>query len=423
MRSVNRSAGLASLARAGGMLGVAAAAVLLLAAPAAATEQGTRWMPWLGCWEPVMEGAPDGQATLLCFEATPDPDVVVLVKYAGAETVSREEIAVRGERRAVDEGGCAGWESSSWSADGRRVHLSGALTCQGGIQRSLSGVLSMAGLGEWVSVQSVHAAGEDGVRVLRYRVASPQRAALAGQSVVPEQLALAVQTSRSATAAPLRVEAVLDASLNLRQEVVEALLIERGDGFTLNARALLALRDEGVPGPVLDLMIALSHPERFAINRSLRAGEPLPAGHGGTAAAFEPVRRYPGGVYDAWGRPLSGYGVYGVSRYGYYDYGLGPRGYGSWYGAQPVVIVIRDGEGGSAGRPKPRADAQRGYTQQPRTSTPSTTSTAPATSGASSGSGSSTSSGAATTSGSTGSGTSTGRTAIPRTGGGGGGSQ
>jgi hypothetical protein len=380
---------------------------LLLAAPAAGAQEApaSKWLPWLGCWEPVMDGSPDERAALLCFDATAEADVAELVRYAGGTEVEREQIAVRGVREPMAEGGCEGWQSAGWSADGRRVHLSESLVCAGGLPRSVSGVLAMVGPAEWIQVQSVYA-GESGVQVLRYRTASSQRAAAAGRSVVPESLALAVQTARASAARPLGPEEVRDAARSLRTEVVEALLVERGDGFELNARTLLALRDGGVPESVIDLMVALSHPERFAINRAQYAGAPMPLSRD-ASYAYDPLF-YPGGLYDAWGRPVRGHGPYGMSRYygyGYgfsYGYGYGPRPYGTWYGSQPVIIVVRERESGP-GRAIPRADPQRGYTQQPRTTSPTPTTS---TSGASQGS--STTSGGAASSGS-------GRTAVPRT--------
>ncbi len=52
---------------------------------------------------------------------------------------------------------------------------------------------------------------------------------------------------------------------------LEAALVETGSSFDLSGKDLLALQAAKVPGSVTDLIVALSYPERFVVERRARA--------------------------------------------------------------------------------------------------------------------------------------------------------
>ena len=90
------------------------------------------------------------------------------------------------------------------------------------------------------------------------------------------------------------------------------MLVETGTMFALDGRTLIRLDDGGVPGEIIDMLVALSFPEDFSVRRS------APTGGGG------------GGFLSSWG----GYGYdawypYYAAPFGYY-YGWSP--YRSLYG-------------------------------------------------------------------------------------------
>jgi hypothetical protein len=167
---------------------------------------------------------------------------------------------------------------------------------------------------------------------------------------------------------------------------------------------------------VTDLMVALSNPKVFAIDRASRQAEMLTraqaqgtnvAGRTLPVYAYSPFGWGPYGSYSSW--------YYG-NRYGY---AYGPYGYGygnGWYyGNQPIIIINR-GDVGNGNTPgsgsvstRPRMVNGSGYTEG--RSSPSTSSGS-SSGGSSSGSTSSGSSGSSS-SGSSSSGGS-GRTAVPR---------
>src|SRR4029077_15370149 len=111
---------------------------------------------------------------------------------------------------------------------------------------------------------------------------------------------------------------------------VEAMLVEAHATFTLDSRTLIRLQKAGVPGSVTDLMVALSFPDRFVIDRqaagsvssSFSAFSPFSAAY----ASYDPY--FPYLPYS----PLSWYSPYYYSLYGYSysPYAFSPFAYVYW---------------------------------------------------------------------------------------------
>lgn len=329
-------------------------ASLALAGPSVAQAEpaDAPWQAWLGCWQPVeaqaQEGTEAAPTSLVCVVPTSEASAVEVVTVTDGTITERDRIAVTGERHASERDGCTGWENLSWSADGRRVYRTSEHQCAGGTQRASSGVLTLLRTGDWISAQGVRVGSETRVRVLRYRPAPEQAAVPAEITRALQGRALAVETARLAAAAPLTEQDVAEATRQIDSAVVEAWLIEQGQGFAMNARKLVQLADAGVPERVIDLMVALSYPNVFAIDAAAREGELRPDEK---PERIDPRRRVgPVAVLDPWYSPGYGWG-------GYYP---GYYGYGRYYSGRPAVIVVRQPE---PDRPRARAVNGRGYTR------------------------------------------------------------
>jgi hypothetical protein len=401
-----------------GLRGVAlgSAALLALAAPAAAQENADgRWLPWLGCWE-VANVAEVGGSGGLCVVSRSESGGVELLTMAQGRVESRRMLIADGERRAVEQSGCSGWEQGKWSEDGHRVYLRSELTCEGGSRRVASGVIAMVNAREWMDIQSIEAGGYPVVRAVRYQPASAQLAAAAGVQV-PQGIELALETGRTAAAQPLSVDDVSEASRELSAETLEILLFERGGVFQVDANKLVALADAGVPDRIIDLVVALAYPDVFNVNSAARMVGYRPESPTAEALAnARNPRRTP--VYATFYDPFDPFGFGYYNRYGYYGYGsYSPFGWGNPYGWRSggVIVIQPPANGGSSEVTRTgRVVNGRGYTRS-RGSTGSDSgskgSSVGSSSRPSSSSGSSTGS-----SGSSGSG-STGRTAVRRGGG------
>lgn len=352
---------------------VLAGAAVPLAAQAPA-GQDTRWLPWIGCWEPTDETGSEGAALAVCFDLVGD-GVEVTTIHDG-ETVGTERIVADGQPRPAADGGCEGTREAVWAADGRRAFVLSDLACAAGVDRSTSGVFALAGDGEfWVEIHGVRAAEREPVLSVRsFQPAS--RATLERNRVSAPEAGreLAVRTSRTAAAAALDFDDVAEAVDVVGPEVTAALVAEMGHAFPLDARALRTLRDMGVPSEVMDMMVAVTWPEQFRIE-------------GGEAAIQTPDRT----AYTDQRRPMAGYAgyrsawrcspwdrfcwdplYYDYYRYGYYGSGFGGGFGGGWYTGPRYIVVgpgtIREragrvtpggySSGGSTGRTARPSDAR-----------------------------------------------------------------
>ncbi len=367
-----------------------------------AQEMDARWLPWIGCWE-AAEAAEE--SPMLCVRPDRAGEGVEFVTWAGDEVISTEIIRADGVARQATREGCRGVEEARFSRDGKRVYLRSSYTCEDGGEQSATGILAMMNPMEWADIKVVGAGGERTPWALRYRLARSGKVSAAGMENLVAPRAMAVKEARILASGPLTVDDVLDAAESVDPEGVETLIMEKGDPFDVDSETLLALADAGVAQGVIDLVVAVSFPERFAV----RAG------------AVREVPREPGqnvrpGVY---GRPM-GWGFFNpffydsfYSGYGYYPYGGYGYGWSSGYYYRPTTVIVEPVTSGSGSA---RMVKGRGYT---RGGSPSSSGPGTVGSGSRSGSGG----GAVRSSGggsSGGSSSGSGRRAVRRGGGGGG---
>lgn len=327
----------------------AAALVVAASAPAAAQDVDARWLPWVGCWQGVDAPADD---PMLCVR--PSTGGVELLTVSRGEV--RETTTLRADdvERPSEAEGCAGTERTRFSADGSRLYRSSDLECGGGIGRVSSRMWAMVSPAEWIDVRAIDVDGQGAAWVERYRSASPDRVEAAGLADLTAGRSDAIESARLAASAPIDVDDLIEAHAVVGDEVLKSWVAERGEPIRLDADRLVRLADAGVDADVIDVLVAVSYPERFAVAREPRG------------AATDMGRRYP--IYlDPWAYgPYSFYGNRFYSPYyGYYGYGRYGYGFGSGYGyggyRNPTVIVVRpvDPAGGSGGR----MVKGRGYTR------------------------------------------------------------
>jgi hypothetical protein len=379
------------------------------------SQLDARWQPWIGCWKPAPpQGAAvtfgsrtSGDAPLVCVvpSASSTPSTVDVLTVADGKVSARDTIQATGRSVARTKDGCTGVESAKWSADGQRLFVSSDFACPGGIKRTSSGIFAMSPAGEWVNVQGVDVGGNRGVSVLHYRDAGLP-------ATLPPEISAALRvapdagsSARAAAGAPLSAADIVEASHSADSTVVEALVMDRGQAFSLSASEIVALADAGVPGNVTDAMVALTYPKAFALAAPSEAGSAPAIESSGRASgsdadqsarrnvevimapAYSPYNYSPFGYlpYDYYGYGYSpyGYSPYGYSPYGYSPYGA-PLGYapylgygGGAYGGYfpPPVIVLRgSGQPTSSGgyvvtghaHPRGASSGSSGATSSPR---------------------------------------------------------
>jgi hypothetical protein len=338
-----------STSRAAAAASVLLAAIVLLAGSAAlngasaqANQPDTRWQPWLGCWEPV--GALDAvNGRMLCVLPVDGSSAVELATVDSGKVLVREHVVADGERMNSEEGGCKGWKSASWSPSGQQLYLRSDFDCEGGVKRTSTGIFAMAPGGVWLDVQGVSARNGGGVRVIRYRSAGAPDVLRDELARVTAERELALSAARTAATGSVSLQDVIDASKTVDPSVVQAWLIERRQNFAVDSRQLVQLANAGVPGSVIDAMVALSYPKKFAIagteDIGMRSDE----------MALETEEQRTGRTIISTMMYPYGYGYYGLSPFDYLysPYGYTPYGYGygfgfGWYPSGAPVVIIRN---------------------------------------------------------------------------------
>lgn len=311
------------------VVALAGAAVLAISpAPAAARQATTdaRWLPWIGCWEALLDETEGMQASaeepsgLVCVRPSGYGDGVHVTAFTAEDVVYDRELFADGAPRHFAEGGCSGWEQMRWSEDGKRLYTRSDLECGPGLRRESTGVLAILPGGEWLDVQVVRVGEDHAMRIRRYGAVADHIVRAEGIESPGRDLALAIATARAAAASPLTPADVADAARHVDVEVVEAMLLEQGTGFDLDGAALAELADAGVPERITDLMLALTYPDRFDAD---------PHGTAIVERAREPERvrviRHP--VY--LGCDPFGFDPYRLASYRYYVW---PTGWGLHFG-------------------------------------------------------------------------------------------
>jgi hypothetical protein len=396
----------------------------LFAVPARAQSPDQRWEPWLGCWTLATENLRDADspdapqrssrpstvrdgAPRVCVSRAPDG--ARFETTVGTQSAIDQTIAADAVSRPVNDAECSGTQRAEWSRSGLRLFSSAEIRCKGdeGLRR-VSGLSLIAPNGDWLDIQTVAIGPRETIRVKRYYRADDS----------PRSTRPTVVSSR------LTLDEVKEASGKVSSAALEAALVETNAGFDLSRKTVTDLASAGVSGRVIDLLVALSYPERFAIQ---------PVGQAGGSPVVTTYVRDPffGGFgspfyYDPffYGSPYL-YEPFGFRGAVFVDSGVGGGGGGSGNQSPGVGRVI-NGQGYTRIVPRdtvPNTSAQTARTAASR-SAPSDSGSSSSSSSGSSSSGSSSSSsgssgggGGATVSpsgASSGGSSDSGRTAVPR---------
>jgi uncharacterized membrane protein YgcG len=311
-------------------------------AQAPADSQSTaRWAPWLGCWQLIDESMDDGNAmvarmlglpaprtnanagALVCV--TPASSGVTMTTFVNDQSVLTETVVADGSQQPLSEPDCRGWQRAEWSALGARLFATAEIACAGQPARAVSGMAMMTAGPQWIDVQMIESQGRKNLRVRRYERSANQRHAAS---------AAAVQTAASMPLGlRLSIPDVKEASTRVAPEVLQAALIELGGGFDLNGRRLVELDEAGVADGVVDLMVALSFPKRFVVERR----SPNGGGWATAMAGFDPMwygQMWPYVIHPYF--YTSYYAPFGYRYWGYYDQG---------YFAGPGFVTVNPDSG------------------------------------------------------------------------------
>lgn len=329
----------------GGAVATALAAALLLPLQAADAQEAVdaRWLPWLGCWSEV---GTSGEA--LCVRPAADAEGVELVTLRDGEIAESRTLRADGVARGTTRQGCSGTEGADFSSDGHRLYLRSDFTCEGELDRRGTGLIAWVTPSEWVRVESVDVAGERASVTERYGVAPEAAAEGTGLEDVLAGREMAVRSARQAASSSPSVDDLVETDGRVDAEALRAWVAELEEPLAVNAEKLARLADAGVADEVIDVVVAVSFPEHFAVDRDARGRN-----FGGAAPAYR----------GRLGSPFHGRGYYYPDpfHFGYTPFGYGYSRHGWWYGAhRPTVVIVSprdDADGGG------RVVSERGYTR------------------------------------------------------------
>jgi len=362
------------------------------AAPVRAQERQVaideHWRGYLGCWSTSVGGAP---GPMVCLVPTADRRTVDMMTVVGDSITSSTAISATGAKVRRTRDGCTGWETGRWSMDERRLYTTAEYTCGDGVPQQSSGMFAMYGSDTFSRIEGVTTKGGMRVRVMRFDAQNDT-------AIIPASIArrlpglnsLPMLGARAEAGASLTTANVADAAKAVDAPVVEAWLADRNEALVLAAKDLRALHEAGVPGSVVDMLVAVSNPTVFALaaggRPDVRAQDPFE--RRANNADFSRRRREQMlmmALHDAslWGYGMGGFGWgnfgYGMNAgflpYSMLGFGGGfPLSFWSPYnnfgfngfnngwlpGNTPYVIVPREP---SVAERNGRAVNGRGYTQ------------------------------------------------------------
>jgi hypothetical protein len=309
-----------------------------------------RWLPFIGCWEPMDTGE---DVSLLCFRA--EGSSVEMFNVTDGEVAATEQLVADGQRRSVTAEGCTGGEGVDFSADGQRLFTNSAFQCDGEV-RSGSGVMSFISPTQWIDVRSLEISGDPVSWVQRYELADVETLANQGIEDFAGSNRVMIRTMRSRAARDIDIQDVEEAVERINARAAEVWVAAHETPFELSGSELVRLVENGVPESVIDVMLAVSYPNQFMVTPEGAAAEATVSDE--YAMRYPSYAGYPGYrgfrsyLWDPLYSPMGySYGRgYGYSPFGYYGYGAGyGRGFGGYYGYTPVGVVIQ-----------PRAPIQQG---------------------------------------------------------------
>jgi hypothetical protein len=300
-----------------------------------------RFNAWLGCWR--LDDDLSGTGARLCV--TPEKDGVRMQTIAGTQRGIDEIVIPDGKPHPIVDSECKGTERAEFSQDGTRLFRTTDVTCGKEAPRTIKGLIFMAGGPAWINVQHVSgSAANTSVRVQRYRRSTNQVLADGSKAQQPSaQSTLAQKLTWS-------VDDVIEASGKVPAEVVQAALTEVHHGFDLNKKTLVALDKGGVNSQVIDLMVALTYPKKFVVQRV--GGSSTPSGLLTGGGWFDPMMTpmlmgtmsdcfTPFGYGYRYGS-LYGGGYQPYGNYGWVDLGAFPQiGQGNTVEPQAEGRVVR----------------------------------------------------------------------------------
>ncbi len=223
----------------------------------------SRWWPWIGSWRLMSDSSQETEGDSgrdLVVQIRPGADgKSVIMKICRDNKAPVEERLEVGSRQTLKEHGCTGWYQYSWSDTGKRLIFESECMCPGRPSRFVSGMSVITENRDWLDIQLIRSGEQRAIGIRRYR---PETDDLSSTEKTPTT---PIGTLHYPAATGLSIDEIIELSGKVAPEVIQAALVELNHRFDINSRVLQRLADAKVPSQVIDLMVALSLPDKFVV--------------------------------------------------------------------------------------------------------------------------------------------------------------
>ena len=304
--------------------------------------------PWLGTWT-----AADGQSTpagltrkepkektVLEIRPVTEGNGFYISRESAGETIS-ETIIPDGVPRAIDSQSCAGTQTYRWEPQAGLILGTSEITCQNSAPYSINTLKMMTADDRMVDILSMKT--EEQTRLAVRQFTHGKEISSVGDIMADNGMIVA----RTALAAPWDLNTIIHLAGIVETPVLEAALLEKNIQVKLDPKTLRQLKSANMPDSIIDLMVALSAPRKFNIEKNGQiAAETRRSDEG---YVLTPAGSYYAvGYYDYWGNYLTlGRNYWHYSSpfwWGYPIYAYYPGYYGGNHGGSGSV-------GGGSGVP------------------------------------------------------------------------
>ena len=224
----------------------------------------SRLLPWMGSWRLVSNKVNSSESELvkdflLTISPGSNENSITMKGYRDETPLAEEVIIVDGLRHQLTDDKCTGWYLYSWSENGKRLLLNSEPTCPGDPPRVISGMSIIDEKGDWLDIQLLRNGEQKVINIRKYRNVD-------NESVTLSAIKLnRINSSRSAAGENFSINEIIELSGKVESEVLETALLEMGKSFPINSKNLIYMADAKVPSRVIDLMVALSFPDKFIV--------------------------------------------------------------------------------------------------------------------------------------------------------------
>ena len=289
-------------------------------------------LPWLGTWT-AMDVTPASGTTVLEIRPGSDGRGFDITTKDADQPVS-ENIIPDGVSRPVKSQNCKGTSTYQWEKQAGVLLGTSDMVCQGEVAYNIFTLKMMTSADRMTDILVIKTSDQTRLAVRRF--AFGKESSSAGDFFqTQESLVL-----RTALAAPWDLDKIISLSKTVEPVVLEAALLEKNLQVKLDAKSLKKMKSTGISDSLIDLLVALSAPDKFKIEKNdqiaVEAASPKPQNN--EAYPYSYRMEYP--YY---------YGYYGYYPWSYYWSYYSPFWWGYPIYTYPGSIVVGGGSSGSGG--------------------------------------------------------------------------